>query len=83
MVSGVTRELHYIVAYGQIVAIFEKKSSGETNMYYVHTDHLGSLNVLTDESGNITPASGSVQLSAGALSLTRANKGRSFQTRIV
>ncbi|HEY4788280.1 MAG TPA: RHS repeat-associated core domain-containing protein, partial [Bacteroidales bacterium] len=51
--SGATRELNYIVAYGQIVGIFEKKSSGETNMYYVHTDHLSSLNVITDASGNI------------------------------
>ena len=52
-VAGATRELHYIVAYGQIVAIFEKKSSGETNVYYVHTDHLGSLNVLTNASAAI------------------------------
>ncbi len=51
--AGVTHELHYIVAYGQIVAIFEKKSSGQSNMYYVHTDHLGSLNVFTDANGSI------------------------------
>jgi RHS repeat-associated protein len=37
---------------GEIVAIFEKKSTGDA-MHYVHTDHLGSLNVLTNESGAI------------------------------
>ena len=52
--NGVTRDMHYVVAYNDIVAIFEKRST-DTNpvMHYVHTDHLGSLNVITSESGTI------------------------------
>ena len=52
--NGVTRHMHYVVAYNDIVAIFEKKST-DTNpvMHYVHTDHLGSLNVITSQSGSI------------------------------
>ena len=51
--NGNTRELHYIGAYGETVAVYEKTSAGGA-MYYVHPDHLGSLNVVTDEQGNIT-----------------------------
>lgn len=50
--SSKTRELNYITAYGQIVAIFEKTSTSEV-MHYVHTDHLGSVNVITSQAGAI------------------------------
>jgi RHS repeat-associated protein len=52
IVDGESRELHYVVAYGQIVAIFEKKTTTEA-MHYVHTDHLGSVNVITSSTGAI------------------------------
>jgi RHS repeat-associated protein len=48
------REMNYIFAGSQIVAIFEQyNGSASGNMYYVHTDHLGSLNVITDQGGAI------------------------------
>jgi RHS repeat-associated protein len=53
LVGGITRELHYITANGQIVAIFEKKTGAPDAIHYVHTDHLGSLNLITNASGAI------------------------------
>jgi RHS repeat-associated protein len=44
-----TRELIYINGF----AIIEHKSTGENNTYYLHTDYLGSLETVTDESGGI------------------------------
>jgi RHS repeat-associated protein len=49
--NSVTRELNYVVAYGQIVAIFEKPQSSAGIMHYVHTDHLGSILVITNQAG--------------------------------
>lgn len=51
--GSITRELHYITANGEIVAIFEKKTGAPDAMHYVHTDHLGSLNVITSATGTI------------------------------
>ncbi len=47
--------LNYIYGDNGIVAIFEKSapSSGTGNMYYVHTDHLGSYSFLTDKNKQI------------------------------
>ncbi len=50
--NGNTRELHYIGAGGEIVAIYEKTGTSGA-MFYVHPDHLGSLNVVTNEEGSI------------------------------
>ncbi len=50
--NSVTRDLHYIMAYGETVAIYEA-TGGNGQMHYVHNDHLGSLNVFTNESGTI------------------------------
>jgi RHS repeat-associated protein len=48
----INRELHYISASTGVVAIYEKKSTGNGNqMYYIHKDHLGSINVITNQSG--------------------------------
>ena len=51
--NGVTRELNYITANGQIVAIFEMTSTGNRFMHYVFTDHLGSVNVIVNDGGAI------------------------------
>ena len=45
--SSGTRQLHYIGAYGRIVAMYEIKNDTGA-MYYVHTDHLGSVNCITN-----------------------------------
>jgi RHS repeat-associated protein len=50
--GSTTRQLNYIFAAGQLVAIFVKNGTTDS-MYYVHTDHLGSLNVITNASGAI------------------------------
>jgi hypothetical protein len=43
---GQTKELYYIMAYASIVAMYEKTSSAG-KMFYIHTDHLGSVNCVT------------------------------------
>ncbi|MFT3740959.1 MAG: RHS repeat-associated core domain-containing protein [Breznakibacter sp.] len=49
-----TRKLHYISSVGGIFAIFELENANENGvMYYIHKDHLGSVNVITNESGAI------------------------------
>jgi RHS repeat-associated protein len=50
--SGATRELHYIAWGAGLAAIFQKRTTGDT-MFYVHTDHLGSLNGITDQTGAV------------------------------
>jgi RHS repeat-associated protein len=50
--SGSARELNYIFAGSQLVAIFVQNGIMDS-MYYIHTDHLGSLNVITKQSGAI------------------------------
>jgi RHS repeat-associated protein len=44
------KERHYISGSTGLAAIFEKEGGNE-NMYYIHKDHLGSLNCITDQSG--------------------------------
>jgi len=44
---GNTSQTCYIMANSSIVAMYKKTSSGG-NMYYVHTDHLGSVNFVTN-----------------------------------
>jgi RHS repeat-associated protein len=51
-VDGVTRHLNYIYAGGQIVAINIQQDNTD-NMYYVHTDHLGNYNVITDQNKTV------------------------------
>lgn len=46
------RQLHYIAGPMGTAAIFVKNGTKDT-MYYVHKDHLGSFNVITDEAGDV------------------------------
>gem|GEM_PF-2155017 len=46
------RKLHYIAGGDGLAAIFVKNGENDT-MYYVHTDHLGSFDVITDQSGTV------------------------------
>ena len=48
-----TRELHYIGAYGRLVALYEITDTAQTEMYYVHTDNLGSINCITNANDSI------------------------------
>ncbi|MCG8410276.1 MAG: hypothetical protein MI739_03220 [Bacteroidales bacterium] len=40
--------LYYIYSPSGLTAIYKKNESGEGNMYYIHTDHLGSISMVTD-----------------------------------
>lgn len=51
IINGITRELHYIEGGNGLCAIIVKES-GIYNTYIVYTDHLGSLNTLTNASGS-------------------------------
>jgi len=44
------RQLHYINGSDGLAAIFVR-NNGQDTLYYVHTDHLGSINVITNQSG--------------------------------
>lgn len=46
------REIHYITGGDGLAAIFVKEN-GVDILYYVHTDHLGSINVITDQNGAV------------------------------
>lgn len=46
------RQLHYINGSDGLAAIFVR-NNGQDTLYYVHTDHLGSINVITNQSGTV------------------------------
>ena len=58
--SNVTHK-HFIRAGGQTIAIHTTRSSGPTDTRYLHRDHIGSIDVITDENQTIVE-----QLSFGA-----------------
>ncbi len=47
-----TRQIHYISGGDGLTAIFVRNDGADT-MYYVHPDYLGSLNVITNQSGSV------------------------------
>lgn len=51
--NGQTKEVHYLSAGSGLFAIYTKFDSGNEQMAYVHKDHLGSIQALTDETGNL------------------------------
>ncbi len=51
--SGVTVKSCYIFAAGKAVAIQETSTATGTRMFYLHHDHLGSIQAYTDASGNL------------------------------
>ena len=50
-IGSTTREIHYVSNGERLVAIIIKQGTTTTN-YYVHTDHLGSILAITDNSMN-------------------------------
>ncbi len=51
--STTTEYRHNIVADGQIVAVHTIDQSGDAYTDYLHSDHLGSVDVITNDSGNV------------------------------
>jgi hypothetical protein len=43
VVGTTVTNLHYILAFGQAVAVFSSRSDGVTSTRYLHRDHLGSV----------------------------------------
>ncbi len=52
--SGVTEYRHYIVVGGEAAAIRTLRSNGANDTRYLHKDHLGSVQAVTDEAGAVT-----------------------------
>ncbi|NJK93544.1 MAG: hypothetical protein HC905_00205 [Bacteroidales bacterium] len=50
--GGNTRQLHYITGGDGLAAIYEI-NNGTGNMYYLHSDHLGSYDVITNSGGTV------------------------------
>ena len=46
-------EVHYISCGAGLVAMNVRENGGEDQLHYVYTDHLGSINTITDENGEI------------------------------
>ena len=46
-------EVHYISCGAGLVAMNVRENGGEDQLHYVYTDHLGSINTITDENGDI------------------------------
>jgi len=44
---------HYLSAGGAPVAVYTQRNSGASDTRYLHTDHLGSVDTITDEAGNV------------------------------
>lgn len=51
--SGITAWRHQIKANGRTVAVYTRGSNSVNNVIYPHTDHLGSTEAITDDSGAV------------------------------
>jgi RHS repeat-associated protein len=49
-----TKEIHYIPADDGLAAVITKQSNGTFVTMFVHKDHLGSVQYISDENGNLT-----------------------------
>jgi RHS repeat-associated protein len=49
----IIKQKHYIKAGGELVAIHTKDSTGSEDTKYVHNDHLGSIQTITDAAGTL------------------------------
>ncbi len=49
--NGVTRQLYYISGGDGLAAVYVKQSGQSDQIYYAHTDHLGSILLLTNADG--------------------------------
>ncbi len=49
--TGEIKETHYIFAGGGAIAIYTRSSTGTVANRYLHKDHLGSMQCITDETG--------------------------------
>ena len=52
IINGNTRELHYVAGPMGLAAIYVK-NNGTDSMYYTHTDHLGSITEITNNTGTL------------------------------
>ena len=48
-----TEKKHFINAGGQTIAIFTDRSAGTDDTHYLHRDHLGSIDTITDQNGAV------------------------------
>ena len=51
--GSLVKDLHYIVAGGETIAIEERQSDGRHRVLYLHKDHLGSVQTITDDNNQI------------------------------
>jgi RHS repeat-associated protein len=51
IINGLNTYYYYISAPSGICAVYVKPASGNSYLRYIHTDHLGSINAVTDENG--------------------------------
>ncbi len=51
--STTTEEIHYIQANGSTIAVFARKDVGTETTRYLHKDNLGSVQSITNASGNV------------------------------
>lgn len=51
--GGVTDRKHYIFAGDERIALYSAKTSGQTSLKYLHADHLGSTDTISDASGAV------------------------------
>ncbi|MBT3206888.1 MAG: RHS repeat-associated core domain-containing protein [Bacteroidetes bacterium] len=47
------KQFHYISAPSGLFAVYTKETGQNDKLQYIHTDHLGSIQTITDESGQI------------------------------
>ena len=47
------KKYFYVYAYGQPIAVYIQEGENAPVPYYIHTDHLGSIDIITDPNSNI------------------------------